>query len=301
MQDQYPSDTDYTDIIQSIYQGGLDKPGGKNRPPSSGVAHDQVTLEEKPQIYTRAEIVTILLDRYAADLTLMDGSVINCKTFLWNTEFSSSACLTSLYDTDGYDAQADWDKWAGLHQGHWYRDRGDEFEDAAFWARSRLEGQHNGGTPYKFQDATFLDSANAVKRRGWNQSHEDVKYVWGWDPKDSGDEQGWIGAHLGFRHDEKGANCLFWFTPYEVFFEAVRTFGGLTRRISVGYGPPDDQYAGRGQWVIDPTVTAQPTHMRQARPSPPRHAANRPVRTAQMRGTTPKSSRKPNNRRPSAS
>lgn len=274
MQDQYPGDTQFTAIVHSIYQGGLSKPGGKSRPPNSGVAFDQIILENKSQVFTRPDIVDLLLTRYAADVTLTDGTVINCKDFLWNTNFTQSACLNSLYYTDGYNNLADWNSWAGLHDGHWYRDRGDQFDDRAFWAPSRLEGQHNGGTAYKFQDATFLESNNSVKRRGWNQAHEDVMYVWGWDPKEQGNANGWIGAHLGFRHEESGASCLFWFTPEDVFFEAVKEQGGQRRRISVGYGPSDDQYAGRGLWTIDANVTTQPSQMRIA---PSSHTRLQPI------------------------
>ena len=44
----------------------------------------------------------------------------------------------------------------------------------------------------------------------------------------------------------------------------MKEVGGERRRISVGFGPSDDMYAGRGLWTIDSSVTTQPNPMRQA-------------------------------------
>ncbi|MFU7528112.1 hypothetical protein [Qipengyuania sp. ASV99] len=239
--DNYPGDDANTELLQDIYHGPKPARNG-------GVSGDKIDLawDRKPGpgggLWTRAEIVAALLDRYAKKPTVA-GS---CKVWLWNTNLTPASCLAALTTPKGYADASGWQAWAGLHQGSWYQDQAAPSPDNARWHAPRQTGAHlPAGTPYDFQLVDFHAPSGGVTRRGWNQSHKDVGYVWGWDPKDNGQTNGEIGAHLGFPFSEDGADAIIWFTKREVFLEAVKTVDGVRRRISVGL-------RGVGQWTITP-------------------------------------------------
>lgn len=248
--DNYPGDAAFTDLLQKIYHGANGQ---------GGISNDKIKLKAHTNpnradgTWTRTEIVTLLLDRYD-DIIAGSPRPDSCKSWLFNTNFTVAACVASLTNPSAYDDASGWRNWAGSHSGTWYSDgqggaAGPTFKDDAKWNPPRDEGRHPpgsvppAGSPYDFQPVDFKDAAGNVVRRGWNQSHKDVEYLWSWDPKDEGQQNGEIGAHLGFRHVEDGAEAIFWFTCREVFFEAIKEVDGVKHRISVGIW-------GRGLWTV---------------------------------------------------
>jgi hypothetical protein len=243
--DNYPGDAAFTALLQRIYHG---PPGPGGTPGTGGVSHDKIDLawDRKPGAgngqWTRTEIVQALLARYAS----RPSGGTTCKAFLGNANITLADCLKALTYPAGYPGPSGWQKWAGSHDGCWYQDNSAGVPDDARWHAPTKKGAHApAGTAYDFQPVDFLRQGGGIARHGWNQSHPDVAYVWGWDPKDIGAEHGEIGAHLGFQFSSGGADGIIWFTPKEVFLEAVSTVNGVRRRISVGL-------RGVGQWTIQP-------------------------------------------------
>lgn len=159
-------------------------------------------------------------------------------------------CENALARPDGFDGPEGWQRWAGEHRGTWYDDNGTTFADRAVWSQPRREatrvsGDVNGnGDPrvYDFQPVVW--PGRRAGRRGWNQSHPDVPYVWGWDPKEGENANGDIGTHVGYPIDLPPCHFIVWFTPGEAFLEGVDTADPNDRRkASVGF-------FGRGQWHI---------------------------------------------------
>jgi hypothetical protein len=233
--DKYPGDEDFTEILQHIYHGPLGM---------AGVSHDKISLEFKANslsnngLWTRSEIVAELLQRYAG----VSAAGATCKAFLGNANITQADCVNALTYPKGYQSAAGWQAWAGLHDGCWYQDGEPGLPDDARW---RAPYKEPANSLYDHQPVDFLKQGGGIARHGWNQSHPAVAYVWGWDPKDNGQEDGLIGAHLGFQFQSGGAEAIIWFTTKEAFLEAVRTVSGVRRRISVGL-------YGVGQWTIKP-------------------------------------------------
>jgi hypothetical protein len=237
--DVYPGDAGFTAVLQQIYHGSDNK---------SGVSHDKINLawQRNPStangLYTRAQIVSCLLSRYTS---VCPGGT-SCKAFLGNANITQADCVAALTYPSGYPNASGWQAWAGLHDGCWYPDYGKSAADDARWHAPIKQGAHApAGTPYDHQPVDFIKHGGGIGRHGWNQSHPDVAYVWGWDPKENGKDGGLIGAHLGFQFKSGGADAIIWFTGKEAFLEAVREVSGVRRRISVGL-------AGVGQWTIKP-------------------------------------------------
>lgn len=241
MTDTYVSDAVNTRILQEIYHGGTaTRPGG--------VSNDQIRLTyfNPTTNYTRTQVIQMLLQRYVSSGPSAPQSP---KDYLFNINFSASACLHSLTYPAAYANASGWNAWAGGHSGHWYNDTAGTTVppmDNATWHPAVQQTTTPSQPPYWHQPVDFLDhNTGAITRHGWNQSNSSVAYLWGWDPKGPSTPPagGETGAHLGLRHSENDAEAIFWFTKNECFFEAVATQNNVKRRISVGL-------FGRGFWTI---------------------------------------------------
>ncbi len=71
-----------------------------------------------------------------------------------------------------------------------------------------------------------------------------VKYVWGWDPKDNHCQNGHRGAVVGFTFTVGQSHCIVWVTEEEAFLECVMN----NRRTSTTSGALASE--GYGQWTI---------------------------------------------------
>ncbi len=202
-----------------------------------------------------------------------------------------------------------WDTWAGTHWGIWMSDwYGKVYLDTASWQYpiqvptddpdDLLDSTTGKPRVYDHQHVTWLertpfeavekDAAGKVIRtnianEGWNSSHPDVSYVWGWDPKDWGEAKkikypGTWGVHVGFPFLFKQPDdirFILWLTPSEVFLESVnlsrqaeiaidptkteqfsdkawksKTIPGMKPTTRTGHPKSSTALNGRGQWVI---------------------------------------------------
>lgn len=227
--DIYPGDTSYSQIIQTIYHG---------------VTSDQIQMAWKSDIQTRPQLCQDLVNRY--NNTSPTSRRTNA-TFI-GVSLTVQDCLNALYYTSGYASAAGLQAWAGDHEGTWFSQDGSTFPDAAIWENPVGEVTNNpggdldqSGNPriYDFQKVVFTErSGNA--RYGWNQSHPDVAYIWGWDPKDSSDDNGYTGTNVGFTFSKGSAECIVWVSPKEAFLECAAN----GRRTS-------NSFWGWGQWSIN--------------------------------------------------
>ncbi len=174
------------------------------------------------------------------------------------------ACLSALTETTGYPGPEGWAAWQGTHQGTWYASDA-QFQDTAQWGMperipSKVDGdfgQEGDLRTYTLQRVHW--PGRTVGRDGWNQSHPEVPYVWGWDPKENGNENGRIGAHLGFSFTAGPLHGLLWITPKTAYFEVVNTQTLVTRMVNGravrGFAKASTELAGPhggglGQWMI---------------------------------------------------
>ncbi len=175
-----------------------------------------------------------------------------------------TACLDALTNPQGFASAAGWNVWQGTHWGVWFTPE-HRFEDEARWSAPRrvptnVEGDNDrAGQPRVYDGQQVHWPGRSDGRFGWNQSHPDVPYLWGWDPKENGNENGMIGAHLGFRFDVGSCRFIVWITPKTAFFEAINTAGQVTRTVndqqvhgfpkaSTALSGPNG--AGFGQWLV---------------------------------------------------
>ncbi len=142
-----------------------------------------------------------------------------------------------------------WTAWSGMHRGSWY-DAEAVFADCALWHSSAVDQEDRGvewwpRSNVTLQHVDFLQNDGSVTRTGWNRSHPDIPFLWGWDPKDMGDEDGLVGTHVGFAFRVKDADGILWLTAKEAFLELARTLpDGVRRRTVTGV-------SGFGQFVIE--------------------------------------------------
>lgn len=251
MSDIYPGDADYTAIVQEIYKGADGR---------GGVTGDAIAFPKRGdgRTWTRPEVVDQLLARLHETRTLGSRRT-SCHAFLGSPAITRDGILHSLYFHTGHPTARGWNDWRGLHDGAWHVDDGRTIPDAAVWHDARDEGRHApSGSPYHLQPVSFLEAPGSreVERDGWNQSHPDVQYLWGWDPKSepAPSRRGTLGAHLGFRHEQGGVDWIVWFTNTECFLEGIATVGTERRRVSVGFGQRPG-FDGRGLWTVDHAVT----------------------------------------------
>jgi hypothetical protein len=122
---------------------------------------------------------------------------------------------------------------------------------------TRLGGDNGNGEEPRICDAQKVQWPNRkVGRFGWHQSHPDIDYLWGWDPKDAGNENGDIGTHIGFPFELGPCSFIIWITPKAAFLEGINTGRTITKvldgkRVT---GHPKTSTAltgGRGQWLVE--------------------------------------------------
>jgi hypothetical protein len=233
MSDTYPGDRAYTQIIEDL----------RDR-----VSRDRIVMQfwQGGAVQSRSQVCQLLVQRHNSGSNR--GQSQTNSAFLGQS-LTGTECTNALIRTRGYSSPAGWTEWAGLHQGTWYGDA--QFPDSARWLVPRREPTRSPGSDldrsrqarvYDFQPVEFLNRTGAA-RNGWNQSHPEVSYVWGWDPKEGQDERGQNGAHIGFPLQVGTVSCLIWFTPKEAFLECIKRTGTGRVRTSTGL-------FGFGQWTV---------------------------------------------------
>lgn len=271
--DQYPGDKAYNAILQMI-RNGID---------SNQITFKN--SDGSTTVMSRSQLCKKLSDRHNGQTPGGNADNQTNGDFLgkeMTEEMCANALDPS--SQDGYDGPDGWQMWAGDHDGTWYNDDGTTWPDSADWqdptkvtGTSATDVEPEGRTPkqnkplfsrsvaevivetpdpdtglpvpreYDFQKVVFAehDTRTGDARFGWNQSHPDVPYVWGWDPKDNDDEGGEEGAHIGFTFQAEGCKCIVWVTKKEAFLECVTT-GNTTpkKRTSTGLW-------GVGQWTVN--------------------------------------------------
>ncbi len=250
--DHYPGDIRYTQIIQTL---------------RSAVANDAMDFPWASRTgVTREQLCEALVHQHYEQRTAM-MSQTNATWLGFEEEARAeleAACVEALTVPSGYPSPAGWRSWAGTHKGTWYAP--DQlFQDEAQWAlpeqvSSNVEGDHDNTMKQRVYDLQRVHwPGRTVGLYGWNLSHADVPYVWGWDPKENGDENGLIGAHLGFPFALASTQWLVWITPKTAFLEGVVVSERITQPInsqqvhgfakaSTALAGPEG--AGFGQWLI---------------------------------------------------
>jgi hypothetical protein len=183
-----------------------------------------------------------------------------------------------------------WDTWAGTHWGLWLADNGQDYLDTAVWEETTplptadpadlLDSTTGKPRVYDHQHVTWLErkTFEAIElagdgkqiinhaEHGWNNSHPDVAYLWGWDPKELWEWDNkkrllvpvWIkypgtwGVHVGFpflvEEAEDDIRFILWLTPTEVFLETVN----LSKQASITINPKKtQQYTNDPKWVSE--------------------------------------------------
>jgi hypothetical protein len=260
---------------------------------------------------SKETLAKLLLDRYFDDHRQGDkgtnASWIDPKGTMPRSELETKL-LDALTIPQGFPSfedptlnplgfrQDSWATWAGEHWGYWFTDYYQDYVDVAEWKtpvpEPTTDPEDDPDRVYDHQHVTWLERPESVNatfdgvthyfRHGWNSSHWEVPYIWGWDPKEFDEARvtrpGHWGVHLGYpfrsdgRHDIR---FILWLTPREVFLEAVNLtwrdtlkvdpaaaaqagkVEGFSRTIEPGftaaaYGFPKSSTAlnGRGQWTI---------------------------------------------------
>jgi hypothetical protein len=155
-----------------------------------------------------------------------------------------------------------WETWAGMHWGIWMADDEHNYLDTASWAHTIQRPSQDPddtldsttGLPrvYDHQHVVWREreridavdpenpDAHNFSHHGWNQSHPDVPYLWGWDPKDFPQTlikyPGHWGVHVGFPflyNEVEDIRFIVWLTPTEVFLETVN----LSREVTFDIDP----------------------------------------------------------------
>ena len=239
--DIYPGDTTYSAIVQTIYHQ---------------ISSDNVQLAYDQSISDRTDLCAKLISKHN---TATPGVASQTNASFINETITLNTCLNALWYSSGYSSISDLATWAGTLSGTWYDDSGATFNDPAVWnnpinvtTSDPLNDLDSNGNPriYIFQQVIF-SSRTGDARYGWNQSHSDVAYIWGWDAKDNLQQFGEVGTHVGWTFDQGQAKCIIWVTRKEAFLECVKTINGTKRRTSAGL-------FGIGQWSIAPLTPILP-------------------------------------------
>ena len=203
------------------------------------------TAHEPGPTMTRGQLAQKLADCH--NTTRNSASQTNAA-FLDMPAIAPKKIEKALENPQGYASPAGWQCWAGHHDGSWYGPHGDRFPDEADWMPPEKEPAKRGPKrPYDFQRVHFT---GPDERWGWNQSHPDVPYVWGWDPK-PGLDIACFAPHIGFVFDCADAKAIIWITPAEAFLEVIRpakprTDGDTTPRKRTSCSTK----GGIGQWTV---------------------------------------------------
>jgi len=246
--DTYPGDTAFTGKVQQLLRS---------------VATDRINLPwAGNRTLSRRQLCEALVQRHFVGVSPGMGETnsnfLNCPDV--SQSVLLNACVNALDTPKGFDDADGWSAWRGNHRGTWFNDDGQRFDDQADWDPPRREPtsvpgdvDNNGNTrEYDLQDVRW---PGPPPRHGWNQSHPDVPYVWGWDPKSGRDENGNIGTHLGFTFKLPPCEFIIWLTPKEAFLEGINTATEEARAVNGrtvrGYPKTSTGFNGRGQWAVD--------------------------------------------------
>ena len=246
--DSYPGDSEYTNkverLLDSVEADRINLPWAGNRTLSKG------------------ELCEELVNRHFVGLSPGQGETnanfLDCPDL--TADMLLNACVDALTNPRGFDGPDGWDAWRGTHDGAWFNDDGQRFDDSAEWDPPRKEptrvpGDNDAnGNPREY-DCQDVRWPGPPPRSGWNQSHPEVPYVWGWDPKEGRDENGEIGTHIGFPFEVPPCEFIIWLTPKEAFLEGINTGQPETRAVNGrtvrGYPKTSTGLNGRGQWAVD--------------------------------------------------
>jgi|GEM_PF-2069109 len=176
-------------------------------------------------------------------------------------ESLEAACIDALTNPRGFSSAAGFDAWRGRHLGTWY-EVAQSFWDEAMWSPCvrepiRLAGDDEKGEEPRICDTQKVQWPNRkVGQFGWHQSHPDINYLWGWDPKDAGNENGDIGTHIGFPFELKPCSYIIWISPKAAFLEGINTEKRATMTLDgkrvTGYPKTSTALTGgRGQWLVE--------------------------------------------------
>ena len=142
--------------------------------------------------------------------------------------------------------------------GHWINPAGSSSVDSAFWSRPIGEREHeNSGIHYGFQPVVwFTGNTHDIHKRGFNQAHDNIGYIWGWDPKENGVSSpiGHYGTHLGLTFSSPTAKYILWLTHQYCFIEGVKTGDGNSfKKFSLGIFQSGGSlhYGGQGRWMVN--------------------------------------------------
>jgi len=221
--DQYPGDFAFTDIVQRVYHQ---------------VSADSINMSSRPNIINRHQLCSTLVNRH--NNWVAPGVGESNANFI-NLSLTQSDCLNALWYSNGYSSSAGWRAWAGFLTGSWFNDDEEQFPDGANWLSPvPIIGFDN--RTYQLQSVLF-GGRTGISQFGWNSSHPNVDYVWGWDGKDNNNQNGERGTHVGWTFSKGTAQCIIWATPEEAFLECVKPKCAGKQRVSVGF-------SGMGQWNI---------------------------------------------------
>ena len=238
--DIYPGDDAYSEIIAELYQSVLD---------------DNISLGSDSSIKNRLDLCTKLVNRHNENKSHFGTTNAEYIGLTLTVE----DCVNALANPRGYSDSKGFGAWKGKMKGSWYDETsGETFNDPAVWKEPVKEPTHDpendldaSGKPrvYDFQEVIFTGRTGA-SRYGWNQSHPEVPYVWGWDGKNNNPatppkKNGEDGAHIGFTFSVGNAECIIWITKGEAFLECVVD----GKRTSIGC-------FGLGRWEVEPLAVS---------------------------------------------
>ena len=141
--DCYPGDTNFTGIVQQIY---------------NAVTSDRIVLAGTDQpigVIDRQQLCEILIDHH--NFGTNPGQPQTNGDFLGSATVSLSACVDALTYTQGYNTTVGWEQWAGNHTGHRYSVNGAFFDEALWSAPSYVSGMD-----FVFQQVRF-DSPSLIR------------------------------------------------------------------------------------------------------------------------------------------
>ena len=167
--DCYPGDTQYTAIVQELY---------------NKVTSDEISgLRGYSHSLTRSQLCKLLVNNHNTGYLPKSGQANTNKHFLGQS-ISESSCVNALTFTKGYDTQDGWKKWAGRLYGIWWSSHGDtSFNDGARWYQPYLK--YDPDQTYAVQKVEFysqwrkdhcthVDQTGSTCQFGWNQSGKGV-------------------------------------------------------------------------------------------------------------------------------
>ncbi|NND81861.1 MAG: hypothetical protein HKN50_05460 [Gammaproteobacteria bacterium] len=248
--DEYPGDERYTEKVQGLLRDvrndAMDFPWHNDR-----------------KNVTKREVARELAERHFTglnpDMQQTNARWLRCPNL--TKAALEAAILDAMTNPRGFPSADGWRDWRGHHKGTWY-DTNQKFWDEAKWnAPTREPTQVAGdndaaGNPRIYDHQKVHWPGRKVGRYGWNQSHPEVNYIWGWDPKESGNENGCIGTHVGFPFARGDCKFIVWITPKAIFLEGINTGQRRTETLNGnqvrGYPKTSTALAGgRGQWLVE--------------------------------------------------